>query len=65
MVTKGSLNKQISAELNVAERTVKAHRARVMTKMEVRTLAELVRMVEQLHTEPNLFHVVPSYSARY
>jgi FixJ family two-component response regulator len=49
MVTTGALNKQISAALDVAERTVKAHRARGMEKMEVRTLAELVRLVEQLH----------------
>ena len=52
MVTTGALNKQISARLDVAERTVKAHRARGMEKMEVRTLAELVRLVEQLHIEP-------------
>lgn len=53
MVTHGALNKQISARLDVAERTVKAHRARGMEKMEVRTLADLVRLVEQLHLEPN------------
>lgn len=53
MVVKGALNKQISAALDVAERTVKAHRARAMQKMEVRTLAELVRTVEQLHVEPH------------
>lgn len=49
MVGDGMLNKQISATLNVAERTVKAHRARAMEKMEVRTLAELVRSMEQLY----------------
>ncbi|GGI52852.1 response regulator transcription factor [Oxalicibacterium solurbis] len=49
MVGNGMLNKQISAALNVAERTVKAHRARAMEKMEVRTLAELVRSMEQLY----------------
>jgi FixJ family two-component response regulator len=53
MVTNGALNKQISAKLDVAERTVKAHRARGMEKMEVRTLAELVRLVEQLHIGSN------------
>ncbi len=64
MVTKGSLNKQIGAALDVAERTVKAHRARVMQKMEVRTLAELARIVEQLHlvTEPA---ALPSRVAQY
>ncbi len=49
MVAKGALNKQISAALGAAERTVKAHRAHVMAKMEVRTLAALVQAVEQLN----------------
>lgn len=60
MVTRGALNKQISAKLDVAERTVKAHRARGMEKMEVRTLAELVRLVEQLHIGSNAEN--PGYS---
>ncbi|MQR01006.1 response regulator transcription factor [Glaciimonas soli] len=64
MVTKGSLNKQISAALDVAERTVKAHRARVMQKMEVRTLAELARIVEQLHIVTDSV-ALPSRAARY
>ncbi len=50
MVAKGALNKQISAVLGAAERTVKAHRANVMLKMEVRTLAALVQVVEQLNS---------------
>lgn len=54
MVVQGALNKQISAKLDVAERTVKAHRARAMQKMEAHTLADLVRMVEQLHIEVDL-----------
>jgi two-component system response regulator FixJ len=49
MVAKGALNKQISAALGAAERTVKAHRANAMAKMEVRTLAALVQAVEQLN----------------
>lgn len=48
MVVNGSLNKQISAQLGAAERTVKAHRAHVMEKMEVSSLADLVRAVGQL-----------------
>ena len=48
MVVNGALNKQISAELGAAERTVKAHRAHVMEKMEVSSLADLVRAVGQL-----------------
>jgi FixJ family two-component response regulator len=38
------LNKQIAVALGIAERTVKAHRAQVMEKMEVETLADLVRV---------------------
>lgn len=49
-VIRGSLNKQIAAELGIAEKTVKVHRARVMDKMEVRSVAELVRLCES--TEP-------------
>jgi FixJ family two-component response regulator len=41
-VVQGRLNKQIAAELGTVEKTVKVHRARVMQKMHVRTLAELV-----------------------
>lgn len=43
-VVAGSLNKQIAHELGLAEKTVKVHRARVMKKMGVRTIAELVRV---------------------
>jgi FixJ family two-component response regulator len=47
-VVAGKLNKQIAAELGTAERTVKAHRAQVMEKMQVASLAELVHVAEQL-----------------
>lgn len=43
-VIDGRLNKQIAADLDIVEKTVKVHRARVMRKMGVRTLAELVRL---------------------
>jgi FixJ family two-component response regulator len=46
-VTQGLLNKQIAAELGIAEKTVKIHRARVMLKMEATSVAELVRLSEQ------------------
>ena len=52
MVVNGALNKQISAQLGAAERTVKAHRAHVMEKMEVSSLADLVRAVGQLGAVP-------------
>jgi len=47
-VVAGRLNKQICYALHAAERTVKTHRARVMEKMRVRSVAELVRLAEQL-----------------
>jgi FixJ family two-component response regulator len=48
LVVRGKLNKQIAGELGTAERTVKAHRQKVMEKCEVQSLAELVRMAERL-----------------
>jgi FixJ family two-component response regulator len=47
LVVRGLLNKQIAFELGTVEKTVKVHRARVMEKMEVQSLAELVRIVER------------------
>jgi len=43
-VVAGRLNKQIAAELGTVEKTIKVHRASVMRKMGVRTLADLVRL---------------------
>jgi FixJ family two-component response regulator len=51
LVVKGLLNKQIAVELGAAERTVKVHRGRVMEKMQVQSVAELVRAVEQVKAE--------------
>jgi FixJ family two-component response regulator len=47
-VVLGLLNKQIAGELGITEKTVKVHRARVMHKMAVRSLAELARIAERL-----------------
>jgi len=47
-VVSGLLNKQIAAELNITEFTVKIHRGRVMRKMHADSLADLVRMGENL-----------------
>lgn len=47
-VVQGKLNKQIATQMGIAERTVKAHRAQVMDKMRVATLADLVRVAEEL-----------------
>jgi RNA polymerase sigma factor (sigma-70 family) len=48
LVVRGLLNKQIAFELGTVEKTVKVHRARVMEKMEVESLADLVRLAERL-----------------
>jgi FixJ family two-component response regulator len=45
-VTTGLLNKQIAAEMQLAEITIKLHRGSVMRKMEAKSLAELVRMAD-------------------
>ena len=50
-VMAGRLNKQIAADLGTAEKTVKVHRARGMEKMQVRSVAELVRLVERAHPQ--------------
>lgn len=46
-VIRGRLNKQIAAELNTGEKTVKVHRARVMSKLGVRSVAELVQLTSR------------------
>jgi FixJ family two-component response regulator len=46
-VVAGKLNKQIAGDLGTVEQTVKVHRARVMEKMKVQSLAELVRLMER------------------
>ena len=51
-VITGVLNKQIAGILNISEKTVKAHRGKVMTKMGVSSVAELVRIAEKLGIKP-------------
>jgi FixJ family two-component response regulator len=48
LVVTGMLNKQIAGVLGVVEKTVKVHRARVMTKMQAGSVAELVRLADRL-----------------
>jgi FixJ family two-component response regulator len=48
LVVQGKINKQIARQLGATERTIKAHRHRVMEKMGVQTLAELVSIAERL-----------------
>jgi FixJ family two-component response regulator len=48
LVVRGLLNKQISSELGASEKTIKIHRGRVMQKMRVQSVAELVRAAEKI-----------------
>jgi FixJ family two-component response regulator len=52
LVAAGNLNKQTAFELGTAEKTVKVHRARVMYKLQVTSVAELVRLVDHLPPVP-------------
>lgn len=51
-VITGALNKQIAGHLGISEKTVKVHRGRVMEKMHVASVAELVRLCETAGFEP-------------
>jgi len=51
-VITGMLNKQIAAELDISEETVKIHRGRVMHKLEVESVAELVRLCQKCGIDP-------------
>ena len=51
-VIAGALNKQIAYKLNITEKTVKAHRAKVMAKIGVNSVAELVRIAEKIGIKP-------------
>jgi FixJ family two-component response regulator len=56
LVITGMLNKQIAAELGTAEKTVKVHRGRVMQKLRVTSVAELVRLVQKACIAPAVRH---------
>lgn len=47
LIVRGLLNKQIAFELGTVEKTIKVHRARVMEKMQVKSVAELVHLAER------------------
>jgi FixJ family two-component response regulator len=51
-VITGKLNKQIAYELGIAEKTVKVHRGRIMEKLSVDSVADLVRLAEKAGIEP-------------
>jgi FixJ family two-component response regulator len=52
-VVTGQLNKQIASDLGTVEKTVKVHRGRVMEKLGVRTVADLVRLAEKAGISSN------------
>jgi FixJ family two-component response regulator len=52
LVTAGLMNKQIAAEIGIAEITVKIHRGHIMRKMTAKSLPDLVRMAQLLGIGP-------------
>ena len=52
-VVAGKLNKQIAGDMGITEATVKMHRAHVMAKMKVQSVAELARLTERCGTRGN------------
>jgi len=52
-VVSGKLNKQIAGDMSITEATVKMHRAHVMAKMKVQSVAELARLTERCGTRGN------------
>jgi RNA polymerase sigma factor (sigma-70 family) len=52
LVVAGRLNKQSAGELGISEKTIKVHRRRVMEKMAVRSVADLVRMAQAVERAP-------------
>ncbi len=52
LVVQGNANKRIAATLGISMKTVEAHRAHVMRKMQADSLAELVQMVQQVQGDP-------------
>ena len=51
-VITGMLNKQIASSLNISERTVKAHRSQIMQKLNVVSVAQLVRLTQKVNISP-------------
>jgi FixJ family two-component response regulator len=56
LVITGMLNKQIAGQLGTAEKTVKVHRGRMMHKLHVTSVAELVRLVEKANVPRSARH---------
>ena len=53
LLVTGMANKEIAHKLGTSERTVKAHRAQIMEKMNAGSLADLIRFAEKLKTHPS------------
>ncbi len=51
-IISGMLNKQIAFKMGIAEKTVKVHRGRIMEKLGVESVADLVRLAEKAGIEP-------------
>lgn len=60
LVVAGLMNKQVAARLSLSEITVKIHRGKVLRKMEAPSLADLVRMAEQLAVRDETIHRYPT-----
>ena len=54
LVTTGLLNKQVGAELGMAEKTVKTHRAHVMQKLGITSVAELISVMQKAEVPPGV-----------
>lgn len=52
-VVAGRLNKQIAGDLGTVEKTIKVHRARMMRKLGIRTIQDLVRLAERVDIRPS------------
>ena len=59
LVVRGLANKRIAAELGTGEKTIKVHRGRVMSKMQVRSVAELVLLSLKIGIMPEPATVPP------
>jgi FixJ family two-component response regulator len=64
LIVAGLLNKQIAGELGLSEITVKAHRGRLMRKMNADSVAQLVLMAATLGPSPRRAIHAPSYLSR-
>jgi FixJ family two-component response regulator len=52
LIITGMLNKQVGGELGMTEKTVKVHRGRIMQKLGITSVAELVRFVQRAEVPP-------------